>query len=158
MPVFQTTQLVNASLQDCWDFFSSPSNLSVITPPQMNFLITFPDPIPGMYQGLVIRYTVSPLMRIPLEWITEITQVKEYEYFVDNQLKGPFKLWHHQHFFRETPEGVEMRDIVNYELPLGKLGGLFGSRIVRKRIQGIFDFRKSVIEKRFKPKLSDLKE
>jgi ligand-binding SRPBCC domain-containing protein len=149
MPVFQATQMVKASIEECWDFFSSPSNLSVITPPDMNFRITFPDPMPAMYQGLIIRYTVSPLLGIPLEWITEITHVKDREYFVDNQLKGPFKLWHHQHFFRETPDGVEMRDIVNYELPLGKSGSLFGGGIVRKRVQGIFDFRKSVIERKF---------
>ena len=151
MPVFQTTQIVNASLEECWDFFSNPANLSVITPPEMNFIIKFPDPMPRMYQGLIIRYTVSPLLGIPLGWITEITHVKEFEYFVDNQLKGPFKLWHHQHFFRETPEGVEMRDIVNYELPLGTFGELFAGNIVNKRVKGIFDFRSQVIEKKFGP-------
>lgn len=149
MPVFQATQLVKASIEDCWDFFSSPSNLSVITPPDMNFRIQFPEPMPAMYQGLIIRYTVSPLLGIPLEWITEITHVKDHDYFVDNQLKGPFKLWHHQHFFKETSEGTLMRDVVNYELPLGILGGILGGSIVKKRVQGIFDFRKSVIEKKF---------
>ncbi|MHC1775778.1 MAG: hypothetical protein AB9834_10230 [Lentimicrobium sp.] len=115
----------------------------------MNFRIKFPDPMPAMYQGLVIRYTVSPLLGIPLEWITEITHVKDREYFVDNQLKGPFKLWHHQHFFKETSEGIMMTDVVNYELPLGKFGVLFGGHLIKKRVQGIFDFRKSVIEKHF---------
>ncbi len=149
MPVFQTTQLVKASLKDCWKFFSSPSNLSVITPPDMNFRIKFPQPMPAMYEGLIIRYTVSPLLGIPLEWITEITHVKDHEYFVDNQLKGPFKRWHHEHFFKETTEGTLMQDVVNYELPLGQLGGLLGGRIVKKRVQGIFHFRKSVIDKQF---------
>ncbi|MBK6967143.1 MAG: SRPBCC family protein [Bacteroidales bacterium] len=149
MPVFQTIQIVNTSLEACWDFFSDPANLSVITPPEMNFRIKFPQPMPAMYQGLIIRYTVSPLLGIPLEWITEITQVKDHEYFVDNQLKGPFRLWHHQHFFREVPGGVEMRDVVNYELPLGKFGEFFGLGIVQKRVQGIFDFRSAVIEKKF---------
>ena len=119
MPVFQTTQLVKASLKDCWKFFSSPSNLSVITPPDMNFRIKFPQPMPAMYEGLIIRYTVSPLLGIPLEWITEITHVKDHEYFVDNQLKGPFKRWHHEHFFFFLTEGTLMQDFVNYELPLG---------------------------------------
>ncbi len=98
MPVFQTTQIVNTTIGACWDFFSDPANLSVITPPDMNFRIIFPDPMPAMYEGLVIRYTVSPLFGIPMEWITEITHVKDKTYFVDNQLKGPFKLWHHQHY------------------------------------------------------------
>lgn len=149
MPEYQTKQIVHTDLATCWEFFSNPANLSVITPPDMNFRITFPDPMPRMYQGLIIKYTVSPLLGVPLEWITEITQVKKFEYFIDNQVKGPFKVWHHQHFFKETAEGIEMHDVVNFQLPFGKLGELLGLWIVRKRIEGIFNFRRSVIEKRF---------
>ena len=149
MPVYQTKQIVKTDMASCWDFFSNPANLSTITPPDMNFRIRFPDPMPLMYQGLVIQYTVSPLLGIPLNWITEITQVREFEYFVDNQVKGPFKVWHHQHFFKETAEGKEMRDEVNFELPFGKLGEFAGLWIVRKRVEAIFSFRRSVIEKKF---------
>lgn len=149
MPVFETTQFIKSDKVSCWNFFSDPANLSLITPPEMNFRIRYPDPIPAMYQGLVIRYSVSPLLMIPVQWITEITHVEKYEYFVDNQVKGPFKRWHHQHFFKEVPEGIEMRDIVTYELPLGKLGEIVGLWIVRKRIEGIFKHRKSVIDKYF---------
>jgi ligand-binding SRPBCC domain-containing protein len=149
MPVFETTQLIKSDKVSCWNFFSDPANLSLITPPEMNFRIRYPDPMPAIYQGLIIRYSVSPLLMIPVQWITEITYVEKYEYFVDNQVKGPFKSWQHQHFFKVVPEGIEMRDIVTYELPLGKLGELVGLWIVRKRVEGIFKHRKSVIDKYF---------
>ncbi len=150
MPVFQTTQFVKASPQECWSFFSNPSNLSLITPPDMEFRIYFPDPLPPMYQGLIIRYKVRPLFNIPLDWITEITHVQDGVYFVDNQIKGPFRLWHHQHFFKEVPGGIEMRDIVNYELPFGRLGELLSFGIVRKRVERIFEFRRKVIREVWK--------
>jgi len=102
-----------------------------------------------MYPGMIIRYKVSPLFGIQLEWITEITQVREKEFFIDNQLKGPFSIWHHQHFFRQTPDGTEMKDIVTYEVPFGWPGSLIAGQIVRKRIEGIFAFRHAVIEKYF---------
>lgn len=149
MPTYETTQLLKTDLRTCWDFFSNPSNLSVITPPDMNFKIISPDPMPLMYEGMIIKYTVSPLLNIPLEWITEITSVREHEYFVDNQVKGPFKLWHHQHFFTETSAGVEMRDLVEYKLPLGKPGHIFGNLIVKKRVAAIFEFRRAFIERHF---------
>ncbi|MBL7904247.1 MAG: SRPBCC family protein [Bacteroidales bacterium] len=149
MPVFQATQIVKADLDVCWKFFSDPANLSLITPPDMNFRIIFPQPLPAMYPGMIIRYHVSPLLGVKLEWITEITQVREREFFIDNQLKGPFSIWHHQHFFRQTPEGTEMKDIVTYEVPFGRIGTLFAGTIVRKRIEGIFTFRHTVIEKYF---------
>lgn len=149
MPVYQTTQLVRADREVCWKFFSDPANLSVITPPDMNFRIVFPHPMPAMYPGMIIRYQVSPLFGIQLEWITEITQVREKEFFIDNQVKGPFSIWHHQHFFRQTPDGTEMKDIVTYEVPFGWLGSLIAGRIVRRRIEGIFNFRHTVIEKYF---------
>lgn len=145
MPVFQTTQFVKASPQECWSFFSNPSNLSLITPPDMDFRIYFPNPLPPMYQGLIIRYKVRPLFNIPLDWVTEISHVKEGSYFVDTQIKGPFRLWHHQHFFREVPGGIEMKDIVNYELPFGWFGELLSFGIVRKRIERIFGFRRKII-------------
>lgn len=150
MPVFQKQQLIKADLGSCWDFFSDPANLSLITPPGMNFTILFPDPLHGMYPGMIIRYKVSPLLRIPVEWITEITQVREREFFIDNQVKGPFRLWHHQHLFRETANGTEMRDIVNFELPFGFIGRIGGSVIVQKRIEAIFRFREAFINSHFR--------
>lgn len=149
MAVFQASQIIKTDIDTCWEFFSNPANLSRITPPEMKFIITFPKPVPVMYQGMIIKYKVSPLFNLPVEWITEISHVTKPHYFVDTQLKGPYKIWHHQHFFESTHEGIKVTDIVNYDLPFGLLGKLLAGRIVRKKVQSIFNYRKDVIEREF---------
>lgn len=149
MPIFKTTQLIQTDLESCWKFFSDPANLANITPPSMNFQIIFPTPMPDMYQGMIIRYKVSPMLSIPLEWITEISHVAKPYYFVDIQLKGPYKLWHHQHFFEEVEGGVKITDVVTYVLPAGFLGSLIAGNLINKKIQSIFDYRKKVIDNVF---------
>jgi ligand-binding SRPBCC domain-containing protein len=149
MPVFQTTQLVKTDINRCWDFFSDPENLVLITPPQMDFKILFPIPMPSMYAGMIISYLVSPLFKLRMEWITEITHISRPNYFIDNQLKGPYVLWHHQHHFEVVTEGVKMTDIVTYTLPMGKVGDFFAGWFIRKKIQSIFEFRQKVIDKTF---------
>ncbi|HOP12575.1 SRPBCC family protein [Lentimicrobium sp.] len=98
---------------------------------------------------MIIRYTVRPFPAFPVTWITEITHVDRLRYFVDNQVSGPYRLWHHQHIFEEVPEGVMMTDIVNYELPLGWLGAAIAGKLVRQKIGRIFEYRSSVIGKVF---------
>lgn len=140
MHQLKRTQGLPITLQTAWDFFSSPRNLSLITPPEMGFELRSELP-KKMYPGLFITYTVRPLLGIPLTWVTEITHIREGEYFVDEQRVGPYRIWHHQHFFREIPGGVEMTDIVDYQLPLGFLGELAHPVLVKPRLQGIFAFR-----------------
>ena len=149
MPVFQVTQTVNADLDTCWDFFSNPKNLDYITPPEMNFNILFPDPMPAMYPGMIIRYRVSPLFKIRMEWITEISHVSKPNYFIDLQLKGPYKIWHHQHHFEAVGNGVKMTDIVTYTVPFGKIGDILAGAMIRRKIRAIFAYRKKVIEHTF---------
>lgn len=149
MPVFQTSQLIKTDLETCWEFFSNPANLAKITPPYMKFIITFPQPVPEMYQGMIIRYRVSPLLKIPTEWITEITHVSKPHYFVDIQLKGPYRIWHHQHFFEKTANGINLIDIVNYSLPLGILGDFVAGKLVRKKVESIFRYRSKIIDNVF---------
>ena len=149
MPVFQVTQMVKTDINRCWDFFSDPGNLAYITPPEMNFKILFPNPMPSMYPGMIIRYLVSPLFKIRMEWITEITHVSMHNYFIDLQLKGPYKIWHHQHHFEVVGDEVKMTDIVTYVLPLGKIGELVAGAMVRRKIKAIFEHRKKVIEHTF---------
>lgn len=105
-------QLVKTDIATCWDFFSSPANLSKITPAYMGFDVRSEVP-ERMYEGLMIEYRVRPLLGIPMKWVTEITHVKDYQFFVDEQRIGPYKLWHHEHHFMETPDGIEMTDIVS---------------------------------------------
>ncbi len=143
-----TKQLVPITLKEAWDFFSSPKNLKEITPDYMGFHIR--SEYDGkMYPGQIIEYTVKPVLGIPMYWMTEITQVKEQHFFIDEQRVGPYNMWHHQHFFREVEGGVEVEDMVHYRLPLGPLGNIAHALFVKKQLQGIFDYRKKVLEERF---------
>jgi ligand-binding SRPBCC domain-containing protein len=143
---FEATQQLPIPLQEAWDFFSTPGNLKEITPPHMGFEIT--SGTPGkMYAGQMISYVVKPIAGIPLTWVTEITHVREPYYFVDEQRSGPYKIWHHEHLFRETNGGVEMRDLVHYALPA--FGSLMNKIFVRKELEKIFSFRKAKLEALF---------
>ena len=94
-----------------------------------------------MYPGQIIEYKVSPVMSIPLYWMTEITHVENRKYFVDEQRFGPYVMWHHQHHFKEVDGLVEMTDIVHYKLPLWFLGDIANGLFVKKQLKDIFDFR-----------------
>ena len=142
------TQLIKTDLETCWKFFSSPTNLKLITPPYMGFDIKVSLP-EKMYEGLMIAYTVRPLWGIPMTWITEIKTVKDNHFFVDEQRKGPYNIWHHEHHFKETAEGFEMTDIVTYVIPLGILGRLMHPIIVKPKLEEIFDYRYKRVEELF---------
>lgn len=146
----KSTQHLPISLEEAWDFFSSPNNLAKITPPDMGFIITS-DKKDGekMYAGQIITYIIKPMLGIPVKWMTEITHVKEGDYFIDEQRFGPYKLWHHRHSFKKTATGVEMYDEVNYVLPMGFLGTIAHKLFARKRIEYIFEHRTKVLEKQF---------
>ena len=94
-----------------------------------------------MYPGQIITYVVKPVAGIPVKWATEITHVKDKEYFVDEQRFGPYAMWHHQHWFKPTDNGVHMTDIVHYAIPLGILGRMANSLMVKKKLKEIFDYR-----------------
>lgn len=145
------TQFIKSDIQTCWDFFSSPKNLKLITPPYMGFEVKVDLP-EKMYEGLMIEYTVKPLMGIPMSWITEIKTVKENEFFVDEQRKGPYSIWHHEHHFKQVEGGVKMTDIVSYVIPLGILGKIAHPIIVRKKLEEIFAFRFQKVEEIFNSK------
>lgn len=142
-------QFVKASLEECWNFFSSPKNLKVITPDYMGFNVKTEIP-EKMYEGLMIGYTVKPLLNIPMEWITEIKHVQDQKFFVDEQRKGPYKIWHHEHHFEEVEGGVKMLDIVTYELPLGFLGKIAHPILVKNKLNEIFDYRVKKVNEIFK--------
>ena len=140
-------QFIPVSLSEAWDFFSNPSNLATITPPGMGFHILSAHRPVRMYAGQLIEYRVSPVLGIPLYWMTEITHVQEGSYFVDEQRFGPYTMWHHQHHFKAIPGGVAMEDIVHYKIPLGILGDIANTLFVKNQLQGIFDYRyKAVLD------------
>lgn len=116
----------------------------------MGFKILYISGGDKAYAGQIIRYQVYILPGIKIHWVTEITQVKEQSYFIDEQRFGPYALWHHQHHFKEVPGGVEMTDEVNYAIPLGLLGRLAHALFVGREVHRIFNHRFTVLEKFFK--------
>ena len=137
------------SLEQAWDFFSSPVNLKEITPANLGFNIISKHHGEKMYPGQIIEYIVKPVLGIPLYWMTEISHVTDHQYFVDEQRFGPYVMWHHQHHFKAIDGGVEMTDIVHYKLPFWFLGDIAHGLFVAKQLKGIFDYRFKVVEERF---------
>ena len=151
MKIYQhkTSQKLNISKNNAWDFFSNPSNLSKITPTWLNFEVRTKLP-EKMYSGMIITYFVRPLLNIPQTWVTEITHVNELNYFVDEQRFGPYKMWHHQHIFTIAEDGgVLMEDIVSYVVLFGFLGQIVNTLVISKKINEIFNYRKKFLVKMF---------
>ena len=145
---FKTVQCLPIPLEEAWDFFSSPKNLAVITPQELNLVPITPLP-EEMYPGTFIQYKVRPVLGIPITWVTEITHVQDRRYFVDEQRLGPYRIWHHQHHFKQVEGGTEMTDIVDYRVPLGPLGVLLQKIFVGKQVERIFEFRREKLVELF---------
>lgn len=145
----KTVQKLPVTLNTAWEFFSSPDNLKEITPDNLGFTVISKHHGQTMYAGQIIEYKVSPVLGIPLYWMTEITHVEDRKYFVDEQRFGPYSMWHHQHHFKEVPGGVEMTDIVHYKLPFWFLGDIAQGLFVKKQLQHIFDYRFKKVEALF---------
>lgn len=145
-------QKLNLSLEEAWEFFSSPNNLNKITPTYMGFDIKTDLRNQKMFAGMIIEYIVRPVFGIPMRWVTEISHVKEKEYFIDEQRFGPYKLWHHLHKFKLENGRLIMEDLVNYAIPFGFLGSIAHNLFVRKKIEEIFDYRIKVLEELFNEK------
>ena len=143
-------QFLPLSLSESWAFFSSPGNLADITPATMDFQIQHISREGKMYPGQLISYKIRIFPGVWVNWLTEITQVKEEIYFIDDQRFGPYAFWHHQHFFEAVTGGVEMVDEVNYGLPFGWIGRLAHALFVKKQLKEIFAHRYQVLEERFK--------
>lgn len=146
---FKQEHNIKASSEEIWDFISSPKNLKEITPAYMGFNIVSNDLPEKMYPGMIIIYKVSPLLGIKMTWVTEITQVKEKEYFIDEQRVGPYRTWHHEHFIEAVAGGVIMKDFVTYQPPMGILGSLANALFIRKKLVEIFNYRTKIINQKF---------
>ncbi|WP_231463172.1 SRPBCC family protein [Pedobacter sp. Leaf132] len=144
------TQKIPVDIDTAWDFFSSPLNLAEITPESMTFDVTSPiKKDEKMFPGMIITYKVSPLLGIKLNWMTEITHVKDKEYFIDEQRFGPFAFWHHLHRFEAIDGGVLMHDILHYAIGYGFIGTIANEIMVSKKINEIFSFRYKKVEELF---------
>ena len=145
----QTKQFIKSDIQTVWDFMSSPENLAKITPPYMGFKILTDLNNSKMYPGQIIEYYVTPVAGTKMHWVTEITHVKNLEFFVDEQRFGPYSFWHHKHFLKQVDGGVEMTDIVHYKAPFGIIGKIANALFIGKKIKEIFDFRYKKLEEIF---------
>ncbi|MEM1221142.1 MAG: SRPBCC family protein [Verrucomicrobiota bacterium] len=141
-------QVLDTDLETAWEFMSSPANLDAITPEDMQFSIISETP-DKIYDGLMIEY----LVQIPLlgkqSWLSEIKHVCEGRSFVDDQRVGPYKLWFHYHEISEVGGGVRFVDKVVYTLPLGPIGSIAHIFYVKKKLEYIFDYRATAMEKLF---------
>lgn len=136
------TQNLPISMKQGWKFLCDPRNLKTITPDYMGFKILGGDN-KMMYPGQIIKYIVTPVLGIPTQWVTEITHVKEGEYFVDEQRFGPYTLWHHKHFIRPIKNGIEMEDIIDYKVPFGILGQMVHPILIKPKLKEIFKYRQN---------------
>lgn len=141
-------QWIDVPKERVWDFFSKPENLLKITPSDMKMKI---EDIPegAMYPGMILRYKVSPLLGIPLNWTSHISALKEGDYFVDDMLEGPFKVWHHQHRFESKEGGTLIIDDLHYRIPLEPLSKIFHPILVQRNLEKMFQHRESVVKELF---------
>jgi ligand-binding SRPBCC domain-containing protein len=143
MYVLRRRQILPASPADVFPFFADAQNLERITPPWLRFEVLTPEPI-AMRTGTVVQYRLR-LHGLPLRWTARIEDWQEGRAFVDRQIRGPYRLWHHRHEFEPHPGGTLVRDHVRYALPLGPLGALAHRLAVRRDLDRIFAFRAAAV-------------
>ncbi|MBA2368293.1 MAG: SRPBCC family protein [Candidatus Protochlamydia sp.] len=142
-------QKIPLSVDESWEFFSSPENLKTLTPEKLRFTIKGDAENRSMYSGQIIAYTIRPIFNFPLEWITEITHVEKPHYFIDEQRFGSYKFWHHEHRFNPIEGGVEIVDTIYYKLPFGPFGKILNSLKIKPDIEEIFTYRRKKMENLF---------
>ena len=142
------SQKLPIDMNDAWDFLSSPDNLKLITPESMSFEIIDWDKKKA-YPGQIIQYTLNPGFGIKMKWVTEITQVKENSYFIDEQRFGPYSFWHHKHFIKKIDNGVLMDDIIHYKIPFGFIGRILNTIYIQNKLKKIFKYRENKLNEIF---------
>jgi len=143
----ERSQFIPRSRREVFAFFSDAANLERITPSSLHFKILTPGPI-HLAEGTLIDYELR-LIGVPIRWKTQISRFERDVEFIDVQLAGPYRYWHHRHAFADAPGGTTMGDMVDYEMPLGVLGAVAHALFVRRQLAGIFDYRARVIDEMF---------
>ena len=147
--LLKTTQKLPISVDEAWEFLSKPANLQKITPNYINISVHSDDGREEAYPGKILKLKMTPLLGIPIVWHSEITHVKEGEYFIDEMRKGPLAFWHHQHHIKPIEGGVEMTDILHYKVPLGFIGDIGNWLFVNRQMRSMFKYREEVLEQLF---------
>ncbi len=145
--MFRAEQFVGRDIKEVFEFFSRAENLQEITPDWLHFRILSVNPKP-VRKGTLIKYSLRWRV-IPIRWTTEIVEWDPPHRFVDVQLKGPYRLWHHEHRFVAEGGGTRIYDQVRYALPFGVIGDVVHRLKVKRDVEGIFAYRKRAIEARF---------
>jgi ligand-binding SRPBCC domain-containing protein len=143
--LLEREQVVAAPLDEVFAFFSRARNLERITPPWLRFALLTPEPI-DMAPGTLIDYRLR-LRGVPIGWTSRIEKWAADRLFVDRQLRGPYRLWVHRHEFDSVARGTLVRDRVRYALPLGGLGTVAHTALVRRDLDRIFDFRRDAVRR-----------
>lgn len=144
---FEAQTLIPAPLERVFEFFSRAENLERITPKSLRFEILSPMPI-VMKPGALIEYRLR-LSGIPFRWVTKITAWEPNRRFVDEQLKGPYRQWIHEHTFESDGSRTRMRDVVDYAVPGGPLAPIINALFVKRQVQKIFAHRGDEIRRQF---------
>tara|TARA_B100000614_G_scaffold58513_2_gene51735 strand:- start:5502 stop:5981 length:480 start_codon:yes stop_codon:yes gene_type:complete len=141
-------QKIDLPVNDVFDFFSKPENLSLITPSRLKFDIISPTPL-EMKEGQLIDYSLKIMYVIKLHWRTLITHFEKPVKFIDQQIKGPYSLWHHTHKFKKIDGGTLIIDELKYAIPFGFLGRLIHFFYIKHDIKSIFEYRHKNLDKIF---------
>ncbi len=141
-------QHIPRPIDDVFSFFADAHNLDFLTPPWLRFRILSPMPI-AMVEGALIDYRIR-WRGMPVRWSTRIEEWMPGMRFVDRQIRGPYRLWHHTHLFERDGTGTAVTDVVRYSLPLGPIGSILHRAVVRGDLELIFDYRAQRIDERFR--------
>lgn len=141
--VLERTQRLPGASPAVFAFFADALNLERITPPWLSFQVLTPQPV-TMARGTLLEYRLR-LHGVRVRWLTRIEAWEPPLRFVDVQVRGPYRLWHHTHAFEPDGDGTTMRDTVRYALPLGPLGEVAHRAFVRRDLARIFDFRHAAV-------------
>ena len=149
MHYFHSEQNLPISLEQAWEFFSNPANLMVLTNPKMKMQMESKNGLTPIFAGKVLKISVKLFGFFPSSFLSEMTEVKPPDYFIDTQLTGPFAFWQHKHLLTEIEGGTKITDDVTLKFPLGWLGVIAFHLFGKKYLQKIFAYRKLVLEQQF---------
>jgi ligand-binding SRPBCC domain-containing protein len=137
-------------IDQAWQFFTDPNNLSRITPAWLDLRVVSASGA-SLYPGMIITFRVKPLWQMTYLWVTEITHVDAPHFFVDEMRFGPYRFWQHQHRFTETESGVEVKDVICYAVKGWPFGKILHHALIKPRLDDIFAFRGRILSTLFNP-------
>lgn len=144
--VLEREQELALPLERAFGLFAEAANLEQLTPASLRFRIVAQHPA-EMDRGTLITYRLR-IRGLPVRWLTRIARWDPPHCFVDEQLRGPYALWHHSHELEARGDAATLiRDRVHYRIGYGRIGALADRLLVRRELERIFDFRQRAIHR-----------